>query len=83
MHGLVALLIIIVHFVYLIHVANTIQEYILSIFMVIILITVSISFVSTANKSTMIFDAIGKIENILHEGKVNVYGVMLDTYQYL
>lgn len=68
-HGFEALLIIFLHCVYPFHVANTIQEYVYSIFMTITTICVFISFVSTANKTVTIFVFIKKIEKIVDEGK--------------
>lgn len=67
--GLEVLLIIILHFVYLFRVANTIQEYIYSIFMINAIICIFISFISTANKTVDIFLLIDNIEKIVDEGK--------------
>lgn len=70
--ALEALLIIIINFVYLFHVANTNQERIYSIFMIVTIIGIFISFVSTANKTATIFVLIEKTEKIVNEGKYTV-----------
>lgn len=67
--GLEALLILVLHFVYIFRVASTVQEKIFSTFMIITMSGIFISFVSTANKTAMIFILIRKAEKIYNEGK--------------
>lgn len=69
--GLEALLIIILHFLYVFLVADTIQEYFFSIFMTITMTGIFISFVSTAKKAATIFILIEKIDKIYKDGRVN------------
>lgn len=73
--GLEALLIIILHFMHVLRVADTIQEYIYSIFMTITMTGIFISFVSTARKTATIFDLIEKADKIYNEGKANMLQV--------
>lgn len=76
-HGFEAILIIILHFIYLFRVANTTEEYVHSIFMLVVIIGLFISFVSTAIKTVTIFDSFKRVEKIFNKGKVNV---LLDKY---
>lgn len=69
-HGLEALLILILHYAYLLHVANTIQQYVFSTFMTITMTGIFISFMSTANKTATIFIFIERTEKLINEGKI-------------
>lgn len=64
-----ALLIIILHFLYVLRVADTTQEFIYSIFMLITMTGIFISFLSTAKKTATIFILIEKIDKIYIEGR--------------
>lgn len=77
--GFEALLIIILYCVFLFRDANTIQEYIYTIFMIISTIGILMSFVSTANKTATIFVMIGKIEKIVNDGKYRLRKLVIDS----
>lgn len=71
-HGLVTLLDMTSLFMYLSNDANSTQDYIYSIFMIVVTISIFISFVNTSNNTALIFVFIGKLEKIINEGNTSV-----------
>lgn len=68
-YTLVNLLFMISLCVYLYHGANSAQEYIFSIFMLITIVGIFVSFVDTSNKAELIFLFIEKVQKIIDDGE--------------
>lgn len=66
---IIGLLAIILHFVFFVHVANTIKQYMDSIFMTTVGIAILVSFVSSVLKTKEIFDLINGLEEVINKSE--------------